>query len=47
MLVLAATSTEFPELLAGLVVTALLVTELRQVARSAAAQPTASPAVSE
>jgi hypothetical protein len=33
VLVLLTTMTDFPELLAGLVVVALLVTELRQVAR--------------
>jgi hypothetical protein len=37
VLVLLATVTEVPELLSGLVVAALLVTELRQVAKTSAA----------
>lgn len=43
VLVLACTFTNFPELLAGVVVVALLVTELRQVARTSAVEPAAGP----
>lgn len=43
VLVLLATVTQFPELLAGLVVVALLVTELRQVARTTALRQAQGP----